>query len=58
MANYFKNFTLFDATPSEACSDSYESGLQQTSNELGCCVDAVYNNMLQHAFRESIVVRG
>lgn len=44
MVNCFINFTLFDAIPTETCSDGCSRALQQASNELGCCVDAVYNN--------------
>lgn len=39
-----KLLSLFDAIPTETCSDGCSRGLQQASNELGCCVDAVYNN--------------
>ena len=44
MANCYINFTLFDATPTETCSDGCSTALQQGSDELGCCFDAVYNN--------------
>lgn len=44
MMNCFINFTLLDAIPTENCSDGCRGGLQQGSDELGCCVDAVYNN--------------
>ena len=44
MANCFINFTLFDATLTETCSDNCSRALQQGSDELGCCFNAVYNN--------------
>ena len=44
MAHCFINFTLFDATPTEACSNNCSRALQQGSDELGCCFDAIYNN--------------
>ena len=44
MANCFINFTLFDPTPTETCSDDCRRALQQGSDELGCCFDAIYNN--------------
>ena len=43
-ANCFINFTLFDATPTETCSDDCRRALQEGSDELGCCFDAIYNN--------------
>ena len=42
----FINFTISDATPNhtESCTDGCRCGLQQGRDELGCCMDAVYNN--------------
>ena len=40
----FKNFPMFNATPTENCTGGCRSGLQQGRDELGCCMDAVYNN--------------
>ena len=42
----FINFTISDATPNhtETCTDGCRCGLQQGRDELGCCMDAVYNN--------------
>ena len=42
--NCFINYTLFDATQTETCSDDCRGGLQQGSDELGCCFDAIYNS--------------
>ena len=42
----FINLTISDATPNhtETCTDGCRCGLQQGRDELGCCMDAVYNN--------------
>ena len=42
----FINFTISDdtPTPTETCTDGCRCGLQQGRDELGSCMDAVYNN--------------
>ena len=44
-AECFTNFTMFvDTTPTENCTNGCRRGLQQARDELGCCMDAIYNN--------------
>ena len=41
----FVNFTLYvDTTPTTTCSDDCQEGLRRFNDELGCCVNSVYNN--------------
>ena len=46
----FKNFPMFNATPTENCIGGCRSGLQQGREELGCCMDAVYNNLFMRRY--------
>ena len=44
-AECYVNFTDFaDNTPTEDCSAACKEGLQQLNDELGCCVNSIYNN--------------
>ena len=44
-AECFTDFTMFvDTTPTENCTNGCRRGLQQARDELGCCMDAIYNN--------------
>ena len=41
----YSNFTLFaDTTPTPICSDGCREGLRRFNNELGCCLNNIYNN--------------
>ena len=44
-AECYVNFTLFfNRTLTSTCSDACRDGLQHFRRELGCCVNAIYNN--------------
>lgn len=45
-AECFVNFTVEYSDPklTESCSDSCKEGLRRVRNELGCCLNAIYNN--------------
>ena len=44
-AECFTNFMTFAASsPTSTCSDGCREGLRQFKDELGCCVNSIYNN--------------
>lgn len=44
-AECYVNFTMFNNTMlTETCSDSCRDSLRQVRSELGCCLNAIYNN--------------
>ena len=45
-AECFVNFTVEYSDPklTESCSDDWKEGLRQVRSELGCCLNAIYNN--------------